>query len=273
MKNKILFSDNGTIQDISPTMNDYYSGTFRMSFVASEDALYIGRTHPFNSFFLKSTANAEASNATVEVWNGNDWEDVVELIDNTSLNGVSLAQDGFFEFVPNKNTSWQREDTDTITDLTSKEIYNRYWIKITFSNDLTTDLDLKWLGEVFSDDNDLGSEFPEIISSNFKTAMGVTNWESQHVQAAKIIIKDLISRNLITGGEQILNRDDLVLPSISKTAEIIFNSMGDDYTDQKISAGKEYQSRITKALPLIDLNNNAIIDVGEKTTSMGRFYR
>ncbi len=275
MDRRFLYSDNGTISDYSVDLQNYFSGSQSFTFVADEDYFYIGARLPFNHLFFKvDTANGNASVMRVAYWDSGSWRPAVEVIDETASSGVSLAQDGFVTWTPNKDYSFGREDTEDITALSSVYIYNLYWVRIGFSADLSASTALSWCGQKFSDDNDLGSEYSDLTRSAVLTAFesGKTTWEEQHIRAAEVLVQDLIGKGLIIEKEQILERRDFRLAAVSKCAEIIYGGLGDDYKDDRNDARKEYDFRISQILPHTDKNRNAIEDVGEKTTQ-GSLYR
>lgn len=277
-KTRILYSDNGTISDLSNEVNNFHSESFELSdFVANEDYLYVGNIVPFNHFYLKmATASIASATMSVDYWSGQQWRPVVELIDNTE----GLTQDGFITWVPDRDYAWVQSDTgggsgQEITGLTSVTIYDKYWIRISFNNDLTDACSLSWLGQKFSSDEDLGSEYPELVTSNVLTSFeaGKTSWEEQHVKAAELIVRDLIKQKIIFAKGQILERESFMLPSVSKVAEIIFNSFGDDYQDQKLAARNEYKSRLDKSIYDVDYNLDGELEPGEMSARQGFLSR
>jgi len=275
MDRRVIYSDNGTLSDKSVDMENYHAGSLTMTLLAAEDAIYIGSRLPFNHLYFKvDTANTNASVMSISYWDGSTFASVVDLIDETASSGKSLAQSGFVTWTPNKNTGWQREDTEDITALSDVVIYDQYWLKVSFSADLSADVVLSWVGQVFSDDNDLGAEYSDLARSAMISAFesGKTTWQEQHVTAAKVIIQDLISKGLIIEKEQILERNDFKLASVSKCAEIIYGGLGDDYKDNKEAARNEYRNRIAKVLPKVDKDRNAREDSYERYTQ-GSLYR
>ena len=281
MKRRVFYSDNGTLTDFSVNMQNYHSGTNSFSFVAAEDAFYIGARLPFNHLYFKmdgANVNAEASVMAISYWDSGNWREAIEIIDETSSGGASLAQSGYVTWVPDRDYGWTREDTNyggnTVTGLTSVEIYDLYWLKITFSADLTADTAFSWIGQKFSDDNALGSEYSDLVRSAMLTAYesGKTDWEEQAVRASEVIVNDMISKGFIIEKEQILEKEDFELVSVSKVAEIIYGGLGDDYKDDKKAARDEYTDRLNKLLPRVDMNANARIDLNEKV-QQGRLVR
>lgn len=274
---RVIYSDDGTLTDISTEMSNYHSGTYTFSgFVAAEDYIYIGNIVPFNHFYLKmDTASVASTTMSVAYWSGSGWTSVVEVEDET----VGLTTDGFVTFVPNRSYGWSNANTNgqgqTVTGLSTLTIYDKYWIRVSFNNDLTADSVIGWLGQKFADDNDLGSEYPDLLRSTVLAAFetGKTDWEEQHVRSSELIVKELISKNIIYGKGQILDRSSFMLPTVSKTAEIIFNSFGDDYLDQKKAARDEYDLRMNKSIYDVDSNLDGELTGKEMSTRQGFMSR
>lgn len=278
--NRVFYSNNGTLTDFSANLNDYHNfNAVIADFKASEDAFYIGNTVPFNHVYFKlSVFNSLSSYINVSYWTNKGWISASETIDETMLNAKSLNTSGFVTWSPTKDDTWVSSDTNykntTVTGLTSVVIYDLYWLKITFSADLTPGLTLDWIGQKFSDDDTLGSEFPDLVRPTVMQAWeaGKTSWEEQHVIAADIMAKDMMARGLILERGQILDRFDLDKPSVQKVAEIIYCGLGKDYLDQKLACRKEYETRLNGALPKVDINLNGRVD-GTERTQTGKLYR
>jgi hypothetical protein len=280
MKRRIIHSNNGTLSDFTVNMEKFQAGTETVSIVAAEDAIYIGSILPFNHVYVKlgATVNENASAMTVGYWDGTEFRGAVNLIDETSLAGATLGQSGHVTWVTDRDHGWIREDTNhggnSVTGLTSVEIYDLYWVRLGFSADLSANIDLSWIGQIFSDDHDLGGEHAELVRSGFIAAFesGKTDWQEQHAIAADIIADDLIAKNMILSSDQILARENLRRASVKKVAQIIYTGMGRDYDDNRDNAKKEYDNRINNVCPKLDKNRNARVDVNEYGGS-GRLYR
>lgn len=274
---RILYSDNGTLTEVTKTLGDYKSGDLTFSYVAGQDYIYIGSDVPLNHFYIKmgATVNAVSASMIIEIWNGKEWIDVVHTLDESN----ALFLSGFVEFVPDRDDLWQMESTnykgEQVTGLSGVVIYDQYWFRISFDATLTPSTVISWIGNLFSVDNDLFSEFPVFNSSTLKTAFesSKTTWEEQHVRAAEMIIKDLKKKQIISAAGQILERDDYRLASVSKTAQIIFTAMGDDYLDDLVEARKEYDSRLDSSIHKIDRNADGILDEKEKFVRSGFMTR
>lgn len=274
MNNRILYSNNGTIEDLSVALNNYASGTKAISFVASEDAIYIGSRLPFNHIYFKlSSPSSTSVSMSVQYYDGTAWVNTVELIDETS----GFSSSGFVQFTPDRQKNWMMRSTnyagESVLGLTSVVVYDLYWVKVTFSGDF--DATLAWVGNLFSNDSDLGVEYPDLVRpstiANYKP--GKTNWEEQHVRAAQILIDDLVNKNVICGAGQILDWREFTNASIHKVAEFAFNAFGDDYIENVVSARKEYNERLSRRLNRIDRNNDAVETASEHHQTLGYFTR
>lgn len=276
-KTRIFFSDNGTLVDWTIPLGNYKVGNVVMDFSPAQDYIFVGNVAPFNHFFLKlgNVVNVLNASIAIEYWDGNSWESVIELFDETE----GLAKSGFISWVPNKDAAWDRSNTNyggqTIPGLTSVNIYDLYWIRISITGAITPSVVISWLGQKFTDDFDLGSEYPELVRNNVISAFetGKTNYEDQHVRAAEIIVHELQKNNIIWTKNQILDREAFKLASVSKVAEIVFNAFGDDYTDQKQRSRQEFDSRMKKVLFMIDLNQDGRLDISEIATKQGFLTR
>jgi hypothetical protein len=276
-----IYSNGGVLEDFSRAVYNYHAKEQVFSVFATTDYLYFLSELPFNHLYFKfGSAHTNASEISISYWTGNkDWQEVVDIIDETDLNGASFGQDGYVTWTTDKDYQWDRSDTnrnrDAIEGLEDIKIYDRYAVRIGFSDQMSTNVSLSWVGHLFSNDDDLSSEYPDLVRSNMISSIesGKTNYEEQHVRAAQIIIADLKKMKTIKHQSQILDRDDLTLASVSKTAEIIFNTLGDDYTDNKNVAREEYKQRLNSAIPRVDLDKNARINDDEIGIRPGRLIR
>lgn len=273
--NKIISSDNGTLTDISHIIGNFHSGTNVLPIVAAEDTWFIGQEAPFNHLYFKnSSVNSNSSDIEIKYWDGTIFRTAVDVVDETAVAAASMAQSGFVSWNPDRDESgWAWDNTDDMagSSLATLKIYDRYWISLKFSNDLSASTALSWLGQKFSTDDELEGQFPFFAKTAAKTAFesGKTDWEEQHIIAAENIIKDLISRQIITHKGQILRRDELELASIQKVAEIIYNGFGSDYVDEKIDARKEYASQLKKGIFKVDRNRDGDLNASENRNRSG----
>jgi hypothetical protein len=274
MKNRVLFSDNGTLKDITNEMCNYNSTLFNFSYVAGEDAFYYGARLPFNHLYFEcDTFNSISASIKIEYWDGQKFVDVVNTVDSTN----ALNNNGFIDFIPDKDNRWAYEDTEDMTgfELSQVKIYDLYWLKITFDVDLDP-VDLRFIGRKFSEDTDLGSEHSDLTKDDsYLKAFGATktNWNEQHIAAAEIIEDDLIDSGIIDFGEQLLARNQFKRASIKKVAEIVYANLGRDYEDDKQAVRAEYFNRLNKLKPKVDKNADGILSKYEARAKTRFFSR
>jgi len=284
LNNRILFSDNGTLNDLSISLNDFRAQDETIAIVAAEDKLYFGSPLPFNHrwFEISSVNAATATVSKIEVWDGDEWQEVVDIIDQTAIAGVTLAQSGIISWVPDKEEGWVRDDTndtdnsaDPIEDLDSVIIYDLYWVRFTFDADLSSNTALRFVGHKFSNENDLGGQYPELTLSTTKTQFkaGKVDWFEQEFIAAEEIISELERDEVVRTRDNILNWERFNLASVHKVAEIIYRAFGDDYVDNRKTARDYYFSNLRKGRKEIDRNRNARQDPLERIDGQGTLVR
>jgi hypothetical protein len=281
MNFRFIHDDNGTLKDYSTELADYTStSTAVIPLVAADDALYFGSFFPFNSIYIKmKTLNIIASTLSLQYWcgRGRGWISAVEKKDESS----GLTTSGRITFVPNKNDGWVGEDTvnssgvEQITDLGGVTIYDRYWLKATYSASLTVGTEIEWIGQIFCSDSDLYSEFPLFNSSNLMTAYatGKTTWEEQRVRASELLIEKLISQRIILSGNQLLDWRTYKTACVAKTASIIFSGLGQDYKEEENKAEAKFNERMEKVVYNVDSNNDGRLESKETRTTQGFLFR
>lgn len=277
LSNRVIWSKNGILSDISSEMSDVFSGTKVIDVVSAQDALYIGSEIPFNHrYFNLSSPNAVASVPSVSLWNGNNWVPAVDVIDETKVSGASMAQSGILAWVLDREETWDREDTsEHIPALSTLKIYNLYWAKITWSVDFTNTTAIQYVGHKFSKDTMLGGFYPDLNTTGAMTAFeaGKASWDEQTTLAAEEIIRDLKYKAVIWSENQIVEWQQFGEASVHKLAEIIFTAFGDDYEAKRKTARDKYERIMSKMNFNIDLNQNTRIDPEERCGSTGMLVR
>ena len=258
---RVFFSDNGTLLDVSKSVNNAInSESATIDFVDGEDYLYIGSPIPFiNRYVQVGTANDQDAVASVEIWDGSTWNAAVDVIDDTEVNGKALAQSGVIQWTTDKDKSWVMESTtEDIPALASLRVYNMHWARISYSADLKAETSFSYLGWKFSNDSDLGAVYPDLANASTLDAFssGKTSWNDQHILAAEILIADLIRQNYINSGNQIFAYEQFNFAAIHKVAELVFEAFGDNFTDQKASAIKNYKMHMKQGIYVIDRNED-----------------
>lgn len=271
--NRIIWKNNTTLTDLSVKLNDYHTGAETVDIVAADDALYIGSDLPFNHRYIEiSSANAVTASITVKIWDGSEFVSAVDVIDQTAVSGKTFAQSGIISWVPDRNETWAREDTsEDIADLSTLKIYKMYWVKLTFSANLTATTALSYVGHRFSNDEDLGSLYPELALSSTMTQFesGKTTWNEQHVAAAEKIINDLRKKNIIWSRNQILNWELFSFASVHQLARIIFNAFGEPFQEKRLQADRDYKEAFEMLQFDTDLDEDGKLDTHEKIQRVG----
>ena len=274
---RVIFSDNGTLSDFSFEARDFRGDSIATPIVAAEDKIYIGTTLPFNHKWIEiSTVNDAASVLSVDVWDGESWIPTVSTFDRTDSSGVSLAQSGYIMFTPDRDEAWTREqDSFEVEGLEStenvNEIYQMYWMRLSFSADLHPATSIKYIGHKFSSDDDLYAFYPDLNNSALKTQFksGKTNWDEQSFMSSQFIIKELKSRSIILNQDQIMDFDLFQEASIHKIAAIIYAALGDDFRDDYKQSLERFNNSMNLKQFNIDKNIDGRLNLAEKAFKTG----
>jgi hypothetical protein len=279
LNNRIIFSDNGSLKDLSESLNNLHGATEALSVVAAEDALYLGGLLPFNHrYFQIDVENEDNSRVQVDLWNGRTWIAASDVLDMTldAARITTLARSGHIAWALPRNESWQRADTEDMagSGLESMRVYGLYWARITFTADM--DATLRFIGHMFSRDEDLAAQYPDLGTSDAKTQFnnGVAKltWDEQAAEVARYIIQDLEDLGVMISSDQIIRWERFTLASVHRLAELIFNSQGDDAKDNRDKAREYYDEAIDRAVKQLDKNKNTRLD-DQETVPITRVVR
>jgi len=260
----------GTLTDLSPNLSDIHAQT-KVIPLDTGDFIYLGSDLPFNHrYFDVTVVNDQAASWTVEIWSGTQWVPVVDVIDETSVGGVTLAQSGIISWTPDPDAdSWCFDDTDDMTGsgLETLKIFGLYWARLTISATIKVTTALNYVGHKFSNDSAMVAEYPDLGRSALMTSFkaGKTSWNEQHLLAAEYIVGDLRSqKNLLTSPDQILVWDNYEKAGVHRTAMLIFQAMGEDYVRELAQAAANYKRALDVGNHQIDKNGNATLEEGER---------
>ena len=261
----------GAVTDLTLDLYKLDSRTAAITLNADVDYLYIGTSLPFNHrWFEIETANAVASVPKVEIYFANAWKEAVDILDRTESGGVSFAGSENLEFTPNKDKGWDTEqDSTDITELENAPItYNKYWMRISFSANVS--FTLKYVGQKYSNDADLYRKYPVFRSTTLKNSWesGKADWEEQHFEAADALITDLIRRRIIWDRNQVLDIALLQEPAVQMCATIIFRGLGANRNPKQLEdAEAQYKMATDIKQWKTDVNANAQLDPVERKIS------
>lgn len=279
--NRVIWNDNGTLKDLSNKLNNFFSETQVIDYLTAQDKIYIGSDVPFNHRYVHvSVVNALAAALTVEIWDGNEWVAAVDVIDGTDVAGVPLAQSGIIRWATDKNETWGQEvSTENMTSsgLTSLKIYNMYWVRLSWSANLTGTLALGYVGHKFSKDEDLAGYYPDLNRTNVKTAFqsAKTDWTEQHILAAEELFRDIRNQRALWSKNQIFEWEPFTMAAVHKVAQIVYTAFGSEYESRRDEAYDRYKEALEGALSQgIDVDEDGHIEEGEHAgMTVGLFRR
>ncbi len=278
MKCKVIYSDNGTLSDFSAHLSGYYGGSNAFTWDSANDALYIGSQYPFTSkYFIQTVANAVAATPSISYWDGVNWRSMSNVMDQTGLAGTPFANSGYLEFMTDKRYHWIKDDTtvngsENITDLGDVTFYDMYWVKITYSANIS--MTLSWVGEMFCTDDDIGGLFPHLVDSTFidDWESGKTTWEEQRIIATESVVQHL--RNIhLNSPNLLLDKAELSLATAYWTVGMIYQAMGSGLREASDEAFVEAKNLLKNLKLTKDLNHNGREDPGERQIRVTRLTR
>ncbi len=275
---RVIHSDNGVLSD--KTIEAQNNDSIPLPIVAAEDAIYIGQAFPFNNFHIDmSTVNDAASSISIEYWN-KEWNQAVDILDETKLAGATFGEDGVIQFSPDRNVGgWTRvsdprQETDPSWGLSSIAAFDLYWIKLTFSADFNAASVLNSISYAFSNDILLEGIEPEI--DEYKNAWGgasKSDWVEQIKIASQQVVADMKSREFIVHSGNVLRIDDVSMPTSYKTLVNIYAILGKDFTEKREFFVKRYNELMSKKRFTIDKDNDGFADRSEVENRFGRGVR
>jgi hypothetical protein len=273
LTHRVILSDNGVLTDYS-----LQGAAFVTALVAAEDYIYIGQQYPFNSLHVQSSvANTASATISVEFWNGGAWTACVDVLDETSSGGKTLAQSGVIRFNTKRNDTWQVvQDTssDPMDSLSTLYIFNNYWIRIKASASLSETTAISKVGYCLTDDATLSSLDADINEYLTSWATGKASWMDQMVLASQHVVIDLKNKNLIQSQAQIVQiNEDVKLLTAYRTLLLIYPNLGEKYGPRRDFIEKQYVSLLASIKPYIDTNNNAKLDYKENEWTQNRTTR
>jgi len=270
---RVFVSDGGVLTDITLDANDFREGSASMA-LTTDDYLYIASERPFNSRYFKLSAyNAISANATVEIWGSNGWFTAVDVVDGT--NGFS--EDGYIRFNLDRENSqsWtKQDDSKNVLDVGSQvDVFRMYWLRVSFSADLTGTTALRHIGTLFSSDNDLFSYYPDLRNTGLMNAWETAkaDWIEQSFAAASEILRELRRKSITysRAGFSLMDVDLYNEASIHKTAQIIYAGLGDSFDTSEAKAAKAFRTALDITYHRVDVTGDGQLSQGEKKFRTG----
>jgi hypothetical protein len=275
--NRVVYSDNGVLTDY--TLAAQNSDVIPLELVAAEDWVYMGQHFPFNSFFFDvNTANSNASAVEVQVWDGEQFVPAVDILDETSVSGVSLSRSGTIIFAPDRDEDWNRtldtEDTDAPPALSGLRIYNLYWMRFRFSADLSAGTAINKIGYRFATSEQLYAIDPDLDQYLNSWDSGKQNWDEQLQKASERVASDLKNRGIILHRGQILRLDEVSQATVHAALRLIYTPLGPDFEFRLNEAKAQYDMLIQNGRFTLDWDRDGTEDSAEvKNSPVGMAVR
>ena len=243
------------------------NGSGTTAVTLASDAMYIGYDGPFAGRFLQlKITNNVVAEMVVEYWDGSAWVAVDDFIDQTSVGGVTLAQDGFISWV-NKG-DWEKRAIGGV-DLDIE----LYWVRVTVTADIKAQTSFSAILNLFCDDALLGSYFPELINDAAYLPTGKNNFLDQYVAAKNMVILRLKQRKAINFEWQVIDPNDVAIAATYAAAMIILQPIAtSDATKELLAIAKAgFDDEISKVTFAIDEDEDGVISEPEKVQTSSVF--
>lgn len=246
--------------------------------LGTSDYVYVAQRYPFTNLFVHmDTVNTNASVLSAQYWDGVEWRDAVDMMDGTSAAGATLGKSGGIQFSIDPLYSWQMV-TDTAlspspTELSTLKIYNSYWLRLKVSASLLAGTDSKEIGYSFTTSQRLKDFDIEIDSYLSSFATGKTDWIDEIKVGSKLVVQDLKRMGLIMGPGQIIELDDVYVPTSLRTLALIYSNLGPSYKDKLEAIMKEYDKALNIRRFTFDTNSDGKLDAREISGTIKRMYR
>jgi hypothetical protein len=206
------------------------------------------------------TANTNTSAMTVQYWDGVQWRDAVDLMDGTSSGGKTLAQSGNIQWSSDRLYSWMKVSDTTYsgspTELQTLNVYNCYWARLKVSATLSVGTDSKEIGYCFTNSQRLKDFDVELDGYLASFATGKTDWIDEIKTGSKLVVQDLKRMGLIMGPGQIIELDDVYVPTSLRTLALIYHNLGPSYKDKIVEMMKEYEKSLNIRRFTFDFRHN-----------------
>ena len=263
---RVLKYDGTTFSDLS--LDNQNESTNLDLALTTTDYIYLGQYFAFNNFFINlDTANASTSILSLEYWNGSEWKSALDLLDGTSLSGVTLSQSGVVQFSPDRLYGWNRvsdtSEASAPTEMQSLTIYNMMWLRFKPTINIDALTDAFSISYAFTSSQQLNNHDIEINNYYDRFAVGKTDWNNEIVTASRYLVADLKRKNIVQDHAQILRFDDVSLACEWKTLEHIYNNMGKAYVEKRDDARIQYDKYISIRERSLDKNNDASLSMDE----------
>lgn len=219
------------------------------------DEFFIGFKKPFTTrYFHFATANTEAATVSLEYWDGSDWSDVEDLVDQTQ----GFQQSGFLSW--QNPGDWVALKQDPVSD---RELF---WVKLTVSANLSAGTSLQALLNLFCDNDLVSKYYPEIISDDRYLPEGKSDFIEQYEAAKDLVVLRLKQSKIIEDESQIIDINEVAVASVHAFAWILLNPIAnsEEQEDRAKKARDNFNSELNEVRLDLDLDDSGVIETDEE---------
>lgn len=166
-------------EDYTEELGDFLEEVQLLSITPSEP-LYFGKEKPFNNIYLKYDVPLLSKiSFNIEYFNGTTWVSVLNLNDDTKRQ----TRSGFI--------SWQEADDNTKIEKTTVGSVETFWYRLVPESQ--SDVTLKAVGVLFSQDRDLFQARPALDNSDYRMAVvgSDVDYDRVHLEVRQRIVQDI----------------------------------------------------------------------------------
>lgn len=258
-------------------VNQDDSSTFATN-LGTSDYIYVAQRYPFTNLFVHmDTVNTNSSVLSVDYWDGVAWRAAVDVMDGTSLAGATLGKSGSVQWSTDHDYTWNQvyDTSDTVSpaELQTLRIYNSYWMRFKVSASLSASCDVKELCYSFTTSQRLKDFDVELDGYLASFATGKTDWIDEIKTGSKLVVQDLKRLGLIMGPGQVIELDDVYVPTSLRTVALIYSNLGPSYKDKIEALMKQYSEALNIRRFTFDTNADGKLEQREISGTIKRMYR
>ena len=254
---KILYYNGSVYTDVSLDLGNFSRDSVNGQLDVNK-FLYFGLNKPVKSVYAYVNTASNNDPLILEYYNGTSWLPL-EIFDDSK----KLTRSGLICWdLPSDQVE------HTVNSIT------KCWFR--FRNDANKPFNLNGLGVLFSDDNDIVKEFPQLMDDCYYSP-GKTDHILFHAASKEYIMSRLRTLGYVktgSNGEENINEWDVLdvfelqQASLYYTIGQIFFNLSDNNQDQYWQKYQEYNKKFEEAFALgrlrIDLDNDGQVDEVEK---------
>jgi hypothetical protein len=257
----VIKYDGVSYTNVTTEASDPSMDTFRHELDTGK-YLYVGYDKVISALYLYlgATVNLAGGSMIVEYWNGTAWTQL-SVVDQTQY----LKMSGII--------NWKAPTDATETTI---EGLPKCWVRLSGTSLSTLAITFQYVGLLFSDDTDIGLEYPSVLKECFYP-QGKTDFVIYHIAAKDYIMSELLRKGYtkkVDGKTEPINQWDVLniyelrQASLYYAMSQIFFNLSDNSSDNYWQKYTEYKAKFENAINLgmlrIDQDNDGQVDEDEK---------